>query len=955
MLPPQKPTTPDQHIFSLGRVLQSLREESDTDVLIETTISYLKEQFEYKLIWIALYDRLNHILFGKGGITPSTDTSYLRQRVVLSPGDLLEQVVIEQRPLGVADLREEKRAEEWQEVAKKFNIQGTIILSIRHKDRCLGVVLLGSERWGYLLGGEAKARLIMVLGELGAALYQSELDLQQRQAKRLEEPLLRLLETLRTRSNLEQRLEVVVQAVHNFVSPSRTKIYWFDRDRRLFWLRASHQPVNQGKTQTDQQTGTGITVQELSDFYYALSVNQIVSIGEGRSSLKSAFTVKLLQRLQVRSLLAAPIFYQKDLLGFIAVEAREARMWSEVEKNFVQGAAGFISLVTPTDNMEITIQQIHEDAQLRSHIAKAICSDIEALEVLRICATKVLERLGGARFLLLHFDSENNNYQILYQNQPQNRKPLTSALEALKDLDWQMLQRSTEAVGIENIEEDLRLYNWRPLLLENGIRSFLIGNCAQGHPPEALLVIAYEANRSWTTPEKELLHTISQQVGVIVRQWQLYQVTEQQQKIVQSFQQCLRILEQAQSAINQPIQDFERAAMAQIASVLGCPLALLLSWTPEQQVAQIIPGVIAHSRFAVDVNAMLPLQTEALIQWAFTTDGLLTLKVDDLPERTRKWLNGSDIGQILLMALRTTDDYLPTGVVLLADHAERQWSDHSLSALETLICQLAWSRRHLYVTQILQHTTSKLQQINWYKHRRLEEIQRTVMLSLSQMYDLGIPTNDLSQMRYQQMLRQLDNITASMSTLIKLEQWQLHISQDTIPIASLLKRSLERVDNLLKQQRLWVGVHGLGQQIVDGGLDKSHSSTITNSLEGLKSQAMTIVGDIVKIELVLYEVLVNACRRSTCGGRIDIWCRRMDEQLLEVSITDNGVIEPQLLVELHQDTPKNVLSPPSLNQPPGLHLAICQNLMQQMSGELHFYQLQDGRVVSRLLLPLVDK
>jgi GAF domain-containing protein/anti-sigma regulatory factor (Ser/Thr protein kinase) len=952
MLPPQKPNATDQQIFSLGRVLQSLREENDVDVLIETTISYLKEQFDYKLIWIALYDRLNHILFGKGGVTPSRDVSYLRQRVVLSPGDLLEQVVIEQRPLGVADLRAEKRAEGWQEFATKFNIQGTIILPIRYKDRCLGIVLLGSERWGYTLNGEAKARLMMVLGELGAALYQSEIELQQKQTKRLDDPLLRLVETLRTSTHLNQRLEAVVQATHEFVAPTRTKIYWFERERRYFWLRVSNQLVNLVKTHNNQQGVPGITVQELNDFYYALSINQIVSIGEGRSSLKSNFTVKLLQRLQARSLLAAPIIWQKDLLGFLAVEARDARIWSDTEKNFVKGAAGLISLVSPSENMETTIQQIQKDAYLTSQIAKTIASDSDLLEILRICSIKVLERLGTTRFLLLHFDSNQNNYQILYQSQPHNRKTLISTFNALKDLDWQLLQRSTEAIGIENIEEDLRFFNWRPPLLDSGARSFLIGNCTQGRSPEALLVITNEASRYWTAQEKELLHAVSQQIGVIVRQWQLHQETEQQQKILQSFQKCLRILEQAQSNINQPIEEFERAAIGQIASIIGCPLAILLSWTPEERDVKIIPGVIANSGFSINVKAVIPLETEVLIHWALTTDGLLILRAQDLPEQTREWLYGSDIGQVLVMALRTTADCLPTGIVVMADHAERQWSEQSLSALETLICQLAWSQRYLYIMQMLQYTTDKLQQLNWYKHRRLEEVQRIVNTLLSQLFDLGMPINELTHARFQQLLRQIDSTTASITALLKLEQWQLHITQETLPIASLLKRSLERVDSLLKQQKLWVGVHGLGQQIVDNA-ERAYS-TLSQSPEALKPQAMTIAGDIVKIELVLYELLVNACRRSISGGRIDIWCRRMDNQLLEVSITDNGIIEPQLLAELHHDTPKNVLSLSSLNQPPGLHLLICQNLMQHMGGGLHFYQLPDGRIVSRLLLPLAE-
>ena len=37
----------------------------------------------------------------------------------------------------------------------------------------------------------------------------------------------------------------------------------------------------------------------------------------------------------------------------------------------------------------------------------------------------------------------------------------------------------------------------------------------------------------------------------------------------------------------------------------------------------------------------VPIQSEALIQWALAQDSYLSLKVDDLPPETRKWLNGS--------------------------------------------------------------------------------------------------------------------------------------------------------------------------------------------------------------------------------------------------------------------------------------------------------------------------
>lgn len=932
----QKLTAAEQKIISLGRVLQSLREEDHVDALIATTISYLQEQFEYSLIWIALYDRLNHILFGQGGVIPGGNTSYLQQRVVLNPGDLLEQVVIEQRPLGVADLRAEIRIEAWQQLAQQFNIQGTIVVPICYKNRCLGLVLLGSERWGYLLGGEARARLMMVVGELGAALYEREMDLQHKQTKRLDEPLLRLLNNLQTLNHLEQRLEAVLETTQEFILPTRANIYWFDREGYYFWRRLSNK-------KNHQETTAKITVHELSDFYIALSVNEIVWIGEGRSSLKSNFTVKLLQRFGVRSLLAAPIIWQKDLLGFLTVESTEARIWTEAEKNFTKTAASLISLVAPLEDTESTIKEIQNDAYLTSQIARGIYSDYDIQQILDLCATKVLQRLLATRFLLLHYDPEQNNYQIFYQNQLHHLRPLMYSLEALKDVDWQLLLRSTEAVAIENLETDLRFFNWHPHLLENGVRSLIVCNCAFGQEPKVLLALATETHRSWTSVEKELVQVVAQQIGIAIRQWQLHRQTQQQQKILQSFQQCLRILEQSQDSPKQPIQHLERTALEQIAAILNCSLTILLSWQPGENVAKIVPGIIANSEFEIVTDTLIPVQSEALIQWALLTDELLPITANDLPPATKKWLTGAGVGQILVMALRTTADYQPTGVVVIADHWQRRWFEDSLFTTETLVCQLAWSRRWLQITQMLESRTEELRQLNWYKHRRLEDIQRTVTQLLVQMDDLGIPTNELTHMRYQQLLRQLDNTTASMTALLKLELWQLQMSWETVPIASLLKRSLERVDNLLKQQRLWVGVHGLGQQ--EGEESSKNYSLLPHS-------SLAIAGDIVKIELILHELLVCACQRSTTGGRIDIWCRRLDEQFLEVSITDNGDIESQLLTELHQDTPKDILAPSRLEQLPGLHLFICQKLMLQLGGELHFYQLPDGRIVSRLLLPL---
>jgi signal transduction histidine kinase len=291
--------------------------------------------------------------------------------------------------------------------------------------------------------------------------------------------------------------------------------------------------------------------------------------------------------------------------------------------------------------------------------------------------------------------------------------------------------------------------------------------------------------------------------------------------------------------------------------------------------------------------------------------------------------------------------------VLLANDGKSIWSQTTLTAALGLVEQLALWQRKQRISQRLEFSTDKLQQLNWYKHSRLEEIYRMSSQVVRQMQDLGIPTNELTQSRYRILLQQLGFITKSMTVMLNQEQWKLHISWETMLISSLLKRSRERVDSLINQRQIWIGVHGLRETLEEW--ESLQKSTVNGEQGEKNTQAiMAIAGDTMKIELVIHELLVSACHRSPNGNKIDIWCRRLDEGFLELSIMDNGTIEPHLLVELDINTKKNVFSSSSsLSKPPGLHLLICQKLMRQLGGVLQIYKVpDDNRVISRLVLPL---
>ena len=207
-----------------------------------------------------------------------------------------------------------------------------------------------------------------------------------------------------------------------------------------------------------------------------------------------------------------------------------------------------------------------------------------------------------------------------------------------------------------------------------------------------------------------------------------------------TFGQSLRILEPVQDSQVTVAENLpETVVLQQIATILNCPLALLLSWNPGDETAQINNSAIANKNFTVAADIAIPLQTDLVIYSALASEGLVSLNASDLPESTREWLCGSGIGEILLMALRTRHEYEPTGVILMADYPERKWSPETLDAVETLVNQLAWARRQQQVTQLLHSENEQLQQLNWYKHRRFEDIRHNrVTLLIDILTDLKV-------------------------------------------------------------------------------------------------------------------------------------------------------------------------------------------------------------------------
>jgi transcriptional regulator with GAF, ATPase, and Fis domain/signal transduction histidine kinase len=932
MAQPNPRTGFDPHLVALEEVLQVLRTQTHADPLIETTINFLRTEFNYELIWLALHNSVEHTLLGKGGTSPKGDAAFSKKKLALIPGDLLDQVLTQQLPVSVPDLREEGRAGEWCQVAQRFGIQGTVIYPICYRKSCLGLVLLGSSRWGANLKSDETSRLGILLGTLGAALDQIGATQSQNSTQAASEPLLSLLGQIGALSTLQQQLLAVVLETQKFLTPTRTSVYWFEPQRQLFWRRSvSATKINQprdGQKSAPQE----ISVSDVSGFYQSLVLGQLVSIADLQTAVKPNVPLRLMQQLKAQSLLAVPIRASEQLLGFLALESQSPRIWQDPEKAYLQAVAQLIAMIAPLEQVEQVIQQAQEEQALLSGLTRAICSDQDWKDTLRRGAEQLCKQLQVERVLLLLNERDTGRFAVCFQNQFLKHRTLPESLPPLGELDWQMLERATGAIQLENLESDLRLLSWREVLLGLGVKSLLACSTMLDHSLEGVLLVAQSNPRTWTIQEQETVKAVAQQFGLILHQWQLQRQADQQQRVYTSIEQGLISIQKTQN-----LESLEQSALQDLMQVLEVPLALLVTWKSGETQGRLVSPVINNPKFSVHPNSNIAIAQDDLIQAALHHSGqrvtaspqdrLLMLTGQDITPATREWLLGIEIGQVIAIALQTDPVYEPSGVLLIFDKITRTWPLLQLNALLTLVDQLAWAHRAISSLQVLKQGFQSMEALNWYKLRRLENIYSQLAASSNFLNDWVNQKGADADVQLQRMSRHLQASLTGLPPLLKAESWQFQIEQESIALATLIKRSLDRIQPLIKQQQIWTQVHNQG--------------------------GITLGGDITKIDLILCELLLAAASRAHPGGRIDIWCQSPQQEWLELSITDDGEIDPRLLLDLQHQDNSDLLAASTLDQPPGRHLKVCRWLLQQLGGQVDILKLEDGRVLSRLTLPLM--
>ncbi|MDM7325577.1 MAG: GAF domain-containing protein [Thermosynechococcus sp. Uc] len=933
-------------LAALVNTIKQLQQQEQIGGLIAPLVSFAQETLGMSFVWLALYNETSKQLIGQGGTTPVGDHLLLKQKLTLAAGSLLDQVLMNRKPISLPSLKEEPRLAELREAATRLGLQGTAIYPIIRQRQALGILMVGSTAWGDTLRGDDLAHMSLLVSALGAELERLTATQATKAAPAAkqaaaptigsEDPIRHLLQEASRASSLGQRIEALLRAVHQFCQPQRTSLFWRDLEQPLYRRRSY--TVGKPQSRESQRQPLAITQQELAGCYTALASGQTVSVSDSQSVVSATAPLRLMQMLNCRALVATPILVGTDVIGFLTLEHNEPYPWNDNERKLLQVAAELLALAAPTERLEHLLAQTQHTQSLVSELAQAICDEQDWKQVLHHAGEKLAADLGAQWVFLLTYNPLTQAFDVLLQYPAPRGRDRHPPFPPLQKMDWQLLETATTAVALEDYRHELRLHSWKEVLGKLNIQSLLVATTTPGHSLEALLLVGRNEPTTWGKSQQTLVQEVARTLGLISHQWQLQNTNTQQEQVRSAMLAGLTALQRTQN-----LERIELTGLQQLMNLMQVPLVALVTWRPGQTIGSIVAPPPGHPKFAIRHEAEVAIYEDPLIHSALMASQadnygnpyawLIQTTAAELDSRTREWLSGPDIGQILAIALRTDPEYEPSGVLIVADRRDRHWSTLHLEAFITLVNHLAWAHRSTSLIQMLTQGWQTLETLNWYKHRRLEQVYG----------QLAGFCNQLTQWLQQHpevdpLLRRLGTLLQtqleSLHPLLSHEVWQLDKASDTAGLAVLLKRVMDRIENWKQRKQLWIQVHN--------------------------QPVLTLSGDINKLELILYELLLFACQRSPSQGRIDIWCQQIEslgqggkiQSWLELSITDNGEVEPQLLIKLHQLEHLDWLAPSSLDQPPGRHLKVCFNLCQRLGYNLDMYKLEDGRFLSRLLIPL---
>jgi GAF domain-containing protein len=936
MSQPSIRTEYEKRLISLQNCLQAIQKQDSLKNMGQITLTFLREWFPFELIWLARYDAQSQMLEGIDGILPKErDQAALTAQQSVLAGDLFDQALLTGRIQEITSLNQEPRVENWQMIAQRHGIQGASILPIRYRSHSLGILMVGTTLWGGHSRPEEMAELKMVTGALGAALYTMG---GYTQSVSQPQSLVETLNAILSAKKFDDRLPLVLESAYHAIQPSRACLYGFDKKEQSCRLQDVYtgQPLRRlaGKPTANLE----VSLQQINSFYQATLLDEMVAIADVEGAVQNHNApTRLMALTQSRSWLSAPIFDQQKLVGILAVEDRKPHLWSDADKQHLLMLAQLMgqSFNGDPDSSPLWVGGQTHLPSLLSALKEAEHDADHWEKTLQQCLEQVGLQFAVRWAVILHHNSEEQTFECRSQFYQKKKQPFPASLPDVSAVDTKLLSRLSTPLLVASLAQDLRFLAWRKTFSEIGMESYLLVRMGQQNGLGEFLLLGADLPRTWTDHDSETITPIAQALGQAIVLRNQGVLTQQQQQLMTVLTQGIGRLQQART-----VESLFVIALESIQQFLAAECLAILRFSQTDHLAEIV-SIANHSTFQIDSSAQIAWQVDGFLQallaqtalkgkTSFPGVAMLRGTFTDLVAHS-EWFTGAGFLEVLGVPLQVHPDLPCLGVVLAFNTRRNRCSALHREGLQLLARELAVQVHVQDAVQALIHKCEALEGLNWYKQRQLERLSQlwssqtaTFQGLLSSQAAVGASLGSMKS-RPQQPMVQLNQAFLALDTMLKTETWDLQLEGEVVPVATLLRRALEHIEPVVSSRQLWTKVHNL-------------------------TPSVSVKVPSQKLELMITELLLASCYRTKIGDRIDIWCRALKDNWVEVSITDNGRLNPQLVKDLAQYH-RTHLSTSILDALPGRHFKVCQFLAERLGGQLELAQLEDGRSLSRLILP----
>ncbi|WP_404789196.1 GAF domain-containing protein [Altericista sp. CCNU0014] len=924
--------------------LKGLQSQETVEGMGHVALHFLRESFQFDLIWIAQYEPQYQVLSGIDGTLPNAerDRGILQQKQPILPGDLFDQVLLTGTLTEVPNLKQEQRAGDWQVIANRQNIQGTVVLPIRYRQRSLGIVLVGTTLWGGHPRSEEMIELKMFAGALGSELDRLANRSSSQSTERSQLSIGGMSQILAA-ATFDERLKLVLEQVHGTLQPSRACLYWFDGENQVCRLHDIYVGPPLKRAGSKSLPHVEIPLQAIAAFYQNSLQNQLAAISDVQGLLNSNHApTRLMNLTRSRAWLSAPIVERGRLIAVLAAEANEPRLWSDTDKQSIQLLAQLMGQGDPNRSADASIGGSEPSGLNGSlNVLRETYQDSQQWDKTLLHCLELLGLQFAVRWAaILTHHPEDRDFRCRAQFCHKKKQPLPDRLPALSEVDAKMLGRMSETIAVQSLEQDLRLMAWRQSLSDRGAQSFLLLKLDPNAKQSSFLLLATDLPRTWTPEEIAAAGHFAGPLEQALSQRNQWLSDTDQVRFMTILNQGLQTVQQT------PPGDALFTATAQaLHQLLEVECVAILRWSPDRPEAT-IAALRNDSKFHIDVETPIDWKTDSFLQRLLsqaanaasktaTVPHLLTAQgsLEVLAAQNSGWLTGMGRVEMLSVPLQIYPDDPCLGLVLVLDSRRQNWSALRREGIQLLTRELAAHHRSQFLLERLTQKQETLECLNWYKQRHLEHVSRLWTEQMPKFQSLlsseaGLTAGPAGlKSRNRNPAGELYQAFNQLESILKTEVWELQLEPENLSVATLLRRSLERIEEVTRVRQLWTQVHNLTPSV-----------------------SLQVSGH--KLELMLVELLLAACYRSKVGDRIDIWCRALPEQWVEISITDNGRLNPLLIQAIRQPVSERSFNSSVLESAPGLHFKVCQSLVERFGGQIELAQLEDGRALSRLILPL---